>query len=241
MLVPALTAAGVATVAAGVASYAAACPTSQLFGSTIIAGSNPNQLALTFDDGPNDPETQLLLDVLARQKVRATFFVVGRYVRQRPQTLRAIAAAGHLIGNHTETHPNLFLCSSARIREELIRCNTAIEDAIGAPVSFMRCPFGYRRPATLRIALSLGLAPVMWNVTAYDWQQGITAAQILSNIQRGIARNTIRFRGSNILLHDGSHRAFGTNRRATVEAVRLLLEQQSSNTETRFVTPQVWA
>jgi peptidoglycan/xylan/chitin deacetylase (PgdA/CDA1 family) len=239
MLFPALTAAGIVAAAAGVGANAATRPTSQLFGATIIAGSDRADLALTFDDGPNDPETPLLLDLLVRHSVRATFFVIGSYVRQRPQTLRDIAAAGHLIGNHTQTHPNLFCCSTARIRQELAQCNADIQDAIGAPVHFMRCPFGFRRPAVLRIARSLGLTPVMWNVSAYDWREEITAAQILANVNRGIARNQRRGSSSNILLHDGSHRTFATNRRATVDAVRLLLEQHAATA--RFVTPEEWA
>src|SRR5258708_6146979 len=108
-----LTTAGL--VAAGCA-YAALSPQSQIFGKVLIAGRDPNEIALTYDDGPNDDVTERLLDVLANHHVRATFFLIGRYVQQRPQIARAIAAAGHLIGNHSMTHPWLAWQSSARTR-----------------------------------------------------------------------------------------------------------------------------
>ena len=82
---------------------------------------------------------------------------------------RAIAASGHLIGNHTTTHPWLAWQSAARIREELSACNKALEDALGAPVHFFRAPHGARRPYVLRAARELGLIPVHWNIIAGDW------------------------------------------------------------------------
>src|SRR5690242_1477452 len=99
MLWPYLTLASAA--AASYAGYATMAPRSQLYGRTITHGKDPNQLALTYDDGPNDPHTLRLLDVLAKHNARATFFLIGNYVRRRPEIVRAILAAGHEIGNHT--------------------------------------------------------------------------------------------------------------------------------------------
>ena len=83
-------------------------PTGQWFGRTFTGLRRPSkQLALTYDDGPNDPHTLRLLDVLARHNVRATFFLIGRYVQQRPDIVRELVKAGHVIGNHTFTHPLL--------------------------------------------------------------------------------------------------------------------------------------
>src|ERR1700716_1144002 len=95
------------------AGYSATAPTSQLYGSTLVHGSNPRHLALTFDDGPNDPHTLRLLEVLARHDVKATFFLIGRYVRQRTDIARELAAAGHTTRNHTATHALLTLKSQA--------------------------------------------------------------------------------------------------------------------------------
>ncbi len=94
--------------------YAAHSPTSQIFGSTVLAGSDADEVALTFDDGPNDPYTMQLLDLLDRRQVRATFFLMGSFVRQRPEIARAIHRAGHLLGNHTVNHPSLLWASPAR-------------------------------------------------------------------------------------------------------------------------------
>ena len=168
-MVPALIGIAAAT-AASVAGYQSMAPTGQWFGRTFAAGARGSkQVALTYDDGPNDPHTLKLLDVLAKHHVRATFFMIGRYVRERPDISRAVAAAGHVIGNHTFTHPLLTFQSAAQTRAELVDCHQVLEDTIGAHSNLFRPPFGGRRPATVRIARELGLGTVMWNVTGYDW------------------------------------------------------------------------
>src|ERR1017187_2527342 len=111
--------------------YASVWPTSQIFGRTLIAGDDPGQIALTFDDGPNDAATPELLDVLARHGVRATFFAIGNFVRQRPAITRAVAAAGHLLGNHTMSHPRLSLEPASRVRQELMDCSAVPKDLTG--------------------------------------------------------------------------------------------------------------
>jgi peptidoglycan-N-acetylglucosamine deacetylase len=227
-----------AGLAAGGYAYAAMWPTSQIFGRTIVAGRDPSELALTYDDGPNDPWTYRLLDVLAKCEVRATFFFIGRFVRQRPQIARAVRDAGHLIGNHTMTHPLLLFQKPARVRYELEACNRAIEDSLGQPVRYFRPPHGARRPDVLAAARSLDLTPVLWNVMGRDWDvsnpQGIER-----RIKRGVAFNQVRGRGSNILLHDGGQAGIGENRSFTVTATETLLAQYRAK-GLRFVTPEVW-
>src|SRR5271170_1356291 len=115
---------------AGVCTYAALSAQSQLFGKVLIAPRNPNEIALTYDDGPNDIVTERLLDLLAHHNVRASFFLIGNFVRKRPQIVRAVAASGHLIGNHSMTHPWLAWQSSAQIRHELVACNAILEDTL---------------------------------------------------------------------------------------------------------------
>lgn len=209
--------AGTATIAAVALGYQSMAPTGQWYGRT-FAGlpRGSRQIALTYDDGPNDPHTLRLLEVLARQNARATFFLIGRYVQQRPDIVRDIAKAGHVIGNHTYTHPLLIFTSESKTREELTRCQSALHDAVGEHSNLFRPPFGGRRPATLRIAREMGLEPVLWNVTGYDWN-----APPAARIERKVAR---QIRGGDvILLHDGGHKQMGADRSQTVQVTDHLI------------------
>ena len=201
-------------------------PGAQLYGRTLVQGSDPRQIALTYDDGPNDPHTLNLLDVLAAHQAKATFFLIGKYVRQRPDIVRAIEAAGHAIGNHTDSHPNLIFVAPERLRRELDGCRKALENAVGASASLFRPPFGGRQPLVLKTVRSLGLTPVMWSVTGFDWSAK-SSDSIVRRVAGEIESHRDRF-GEIILLHDGSHLAFGTDRKYTVEATRTLLEKYST-------------
>jgi peptidoglycan/xylan/chitin deacetylase (PgdA/CDA1 family) len=235
-----LAGAAVAGIAAtGLCTYAALSAGSQLFGRTLIANRNPNEIALTFDDGPNDPYTFQLLDILAEHQVRATFFMIGRFVRERPDIVRAVQAAGHLIGNHTMTHPWLVLESPAKVRQELADCNAALEDVLGERVSYFRPPHGSRRPDVLRAARVLGLTPVMWNVIGHDWEKGIRAADVQDYVERGMSRNRLARWGSNIVLHDGGQARIGLDRSATVEAVQHLLAKPSGDSPNFIAAEQL--
>ena len=113
---------GLATMAA--AGYNAMAPRSQLYGRTFAAADKGSQqVALTFDDGPNDPWTPRVLEVLARHSVPATFFLIGRFVLERPELAEQIAAGGHVIGNHTFTHPNLIFTSGSEVERQIKRCH----------------------------------------------------------------------------------------------------------------------
>jgi peptidoglycan-N-acetylglucosamine deacetylase len=222
----------IAAAAAGYAGYASMAPESQLYGHTLTHGSDPGQMALSYDDGPNDPHTQNLLDLLAEHQAKATFFLIGKYIRQRPDLVRAIRSAGHAIGNHTESHPNLIFTSARQVNEELESCSKALQDATGEATSWFRPPFGGRRPEVLRIARKLGLQPVMWSVTGYDWSAESSRAIINKVVKQVEGRS--RKRGEIILLHDGSHLSFGADRHFTIEATRVLLQKYSA--EKRFVS-----
>ncbi len=124
-----------AAAAASAAGYQSMSPTAQWYGRTFARGmGGSKQIALTYDDGPNDPHTQRLLDVLAKHSVRATFFMIGRYVQQRPDIARAVAQAGHAIGNHTFTHPLLIFESEAQTRIQLVDCHQSLQDAVSSTV-----------------------------------------------------------------------------------------------------------
>lgn len=235
---PWLTGVGAAALAAGGYHYAALWPASRIFGRSLVAGDEPAEIALTYDDGPNDPYTSQLMDVLARHQVRATFFVIGRYVRQKPNIVRTLHRNGHLIGCHTMTHPSLMYMRPRRIYAEMAEATAMIEDVIGSRVCFFRPPFGARNPAVFRAAAELRLTSVLWNVNARDWKAK-SAGEIEARLKRGIALNQRRERGSNILLHDGGHLEMGTDRRRTVTATANLLAATAAN-GLRFVTLERW-
>lgn len=208
-------------------------PTSQVYGRT-FTGLEPGSrlLALTFDDGPNDPWTFRLLEVLERHQVKATFFLIGKFVQQRPDIARVLVEAGHAVGSHTWDHPNLIFCSAGEVRRQLNETHQAILAATGIDVKLFRPPFGGRRPASLRVAGSLGLQTIMWNVTCKDWTPR-SAAEIASLAERQI-------RGGNvILLHDGEFHRIGVDRSRSVEATDRILQRCKAE-DYEFVTiPQM--
>lgn len=212
--------AGTAVAAAiGAAGYQSMAPTGQWYGRTFTGlSAATKQIALTYDDGPNDPHTLRLLEVLAKHNVRATFFLIGRYVRERPDIAREVIRSGHVVGNHTFTHPLLIFKSEAEIREELLRCRHSLLDIVGGHSNLFRPPFGGRRPGTLRVARELGLSPIMWSVTGYDWNapQARVIERKISNRVRG---------GDVILLHDGGHKQMGADRSQTVLATDHLISR----------------
>ncbi len=238
--------ASVATGALGFYCYAAQSPASQLFGRTAIAPRQPNQIALTFDDGPNPRWTPMLLDILARHNVRATFFLIGKYAVLQKPLVREMQAAGHRIGNHSWSHPNFAWTGNRQTREELTRTQQELESILGQPVRFFRPPYGARRPYTLGLARSLGLTPVLWNAMAADWNaasgdpatQRKDAAAIAERLTALIDRNQRRGFASNIVLHDGGHRTLEANRAASIAAARLLLDRFTPTRQ--FVTLEAW-
>jgi len=223
--------------AAGAFAYASRWPGSQIFGRTLIAPARPNELALTFDDGPNPSWTPKLLDILARHGVKATFFLLGSHAEREPALVRSIADAGHLVGNHSWSHPNLSLSAAHRVREELTRTKEMLEGITGKPVGYFRPPFGARRPYVLRVARELGMPPVMWNAMTSDWDER-SPDHIAERLAKKIdARQRSGF-AANIVLHDGDHLAQNTDRRPSIAAAEMLLTRYGATH--RFVTIDVW-
>jgi hypothetical protein len=151
-------------------------------------------IALTFDDGPHPEFTPIILDALAQYGIRATFFCVGRNAQRYPAILRKISAAGHEIGNHTMTHPNLHWVTGARLRAEVLECQSVLQDILGSEVRHFRAPFGNFRwdlsnPEEFGLQCMVG-----WDV-APQWKQ--FHPEGFSDVIRSTAQN-----GSIVLLHD---------------------------------------
>jgi peptidoglycan/xylan/chitin deacetylase (PgdA/CDA1 family) len=126
------------------------------------------------------------------------------------------------------THLLLTFESAAQTRNELVDCRAALTDAIGEHSNLFRPPFGGRRPATFRIAQEIGLEPIMWNVTGYDWNAP-PAAQIEKKVVKQMRGGDV------ILLHDGGHRAIGADRSQTVIATDNLITKYKEQ-RYQFVT-----
>ena len=211
-----------ALVAASTAGYQSMAPSGQWYGKTFTQlPRGTKKLALTYDDGPNDPHTLRLMEVLHKHDVRATFFCIGRYAQQKPQIVRDLVKAGHVVGNHTYTHPNLALQSQTQVRIQLTTCQNVLSDVIGAAPKLFRPPYGGRRPSVLRIAREMGLEPVMWSITCYDWK-ATSPERIEKHVKRQLRGGDV------ILLHDGGHAEMGVNRGHTVAATDRLVAKYKS-------------
>jgi peptidoglycan/xylan/chitin deacetylase (PgdA/CDA1 family) len=204
-------------------------PGNQLFGKTLVSGpKNERVVALTYDDGPNPPYTNQILDVLRAENVRATFFVVGRAVHAYPKVARREVEDGNAIGNHTWNHGHLLLYDRTGLRKTLERTDAEIYAATGVHTRIMRPPFGARDWLVLGEVRKLGYTPVMWSVPlANDWEYP-PARVIASRVLRYVGD------GSIIALHDGNQGivckgshvpARVCDRSADVVATRLIIER----------------
>jgi len=171
----------------------------------------PMVIALTIDDGPSPIYTPQILSLLRRYGVVATFSMIGENVAAYPAIAREVAAAGHLIINHTWTHANLTELAPAAMADQISRASDAIEEATRATPVMFRAPYGAWSPAVLAQCRQMRLAPLDWSVDPRDWARpGVSA------ITTNIMRNTRS--GSIILEHDG-----GGNRAQTVAALSYVL------------------
>ena len=203
-------------------------PGNQWFGKTLVSGPSDQRIvALTYDDGPNPPYTDRILDVLAREKVQATFFVVGRAVVAYPQTMRHIVAGGHALGNHTWDHRHLVIMPRSGLRAEMDRTDRAIQNIVHVHTRLMRPPFGARDWMVLDEMRKLGYTVVMWSVPLpRDWEY--PSAQTIARRVTAQVKD-----GAIIVLHDGNRGllcaerhlpAHVCNRAADIEATRLIVE-----------------
>jgi peptidoglycan-N-acetylglucosamine deacetylase len=204
--------AGVPVAAAGTLAWGAFHPASPLFGPVVRHAPSDQTIALTFDDGPNPAITPRLLDLLDRHGARATFFLIGRFARACPAIVREIAARGHAIGNHTETHPRLVFLSTRRVLAELVECQQSIGAITGAAPSVMRPPFGSRGPQLRAAIKRSGLKQVVtWTLLAHDWSQ---------RGKRRLIAQLGHVHGSDVVvLHDGSHTMLNADRADTLRAL----------------------
>ena len=214
----------------GIGVYDMISPWSNAFGSTRWSGPTGDRVvALTFDDGPNEPYTSEILSILQRERVRATFFLIGERVRREPLVAARIVAAGHVVGNHTDTHPfALALSFPSRIRAEIDRAERSIHDATGVYPRLFRPPQGVCSPWLSRITERDSLETVTWDDSPADWNR-LTPRQLSDRV---VAK---AHPGAIILLHDGLDLTPGTDRSAVVDGLTSVIRRLRAEGY-RFVT-----
>ena len=169
-------------------------------------------VALTFDDGPNPRYTPRILALLQRYHVKATFFEEGREVEAHPELSRLVAAQGHILGNHTLTHPYLLRQSAKGIRREMAGGERCLEDALHCKTYLFRPPRGQWNPVVFREARREGDHIILWSV-GVEHHDARTARSMAARALRLVRPGGI------LLMHDG-----GGNRETTVQALPLILE-----------------
>ncbi|MFK4070281.1 polysaccharide deacetylase family protein [Streptomyces sp. NPDC029674] len=170
-------------------------------------------MVLTFDDGPDPRYTPAILRTLRRYDVRAMFFVCGEMAVENPDLLREMADDGHLIGNHTWSHPLLTRLGRATMREEIERTCYVIEEVTGRPPAWFRAPYGAWNRNAFQLGAQLGMEPLAWTVDTLDWTEP-GARTIARRVRKGAGPGVV------VLSHDA-----GGDRSGSVEALRDYLPQ----------------
>ena len=184
--------------------------------------------ALTFDDGPHPQGTPAMLELLAREGVRATFFLVGEQVQRNPALAREILDAGHGIGLHCHRHRNLLRLLPRQVHEDIGRAEQAIESATGYSPTLYRPPYGVLNASALRHARGRGWRTILWSDWGRDWEARATPESI-ATLVTGRARE-----GAVLLLHDADeYSAPGSWRRTAQALPRVLEAMRERNLEAR--------
>lgn len=181
-------------------------------------------VAITFDDGPDPKYTPILLETLHSEGVRATFFVLGNQAEKSPGILFWMQKAGHEIGNHGYSHPDVKRLKKEEIYQEIKRTEKIILSASGMRPTSYRPPGGVVTPAVLKATYSAGYDLVHWSVDPKDWKRDRTAEVITGSIKNKVGSGDI------ILFHDG-----GVNQEESIKALVTLIHDLKQEGY-RFVT-----
>jgi peptidoglycan/xylan/chitin deacetylase (PgdA/CDA1 family) len=175
-------------------------------------------VGLTFDDGPHPSYTPRVLEILDRFQAKATFFVIGRHLKDHGGLVLRASRAGHLIGKHTDHHFwTMNFTSAKKIRQEILSCQNEVEKWAGYRPRFYRQPAGFRNPKIFSILKELQVSLVGWQVRAFD-----TQVRNPQSIVQRILKKTEP--GGVILLHDGSDSGSNQDRTATLKALPEILQ-----------------
>ncbi len=188
------------------------------FSGRVLWKGSRRGVALTFDDGPHPLYTRQALDILDSYRAKATFFVIGRHLEKGGDLVASASRAGHLVGNHSYHHFRMMsFFSKEKMKGEILRCQSEVEKWTGYRPRFYRQPAGFRNPKIFGILRSLGMEMVGWQARAFD-----TQARTPETIARRILERARP--GGTILLHDGCDSERNQDRRATIEALPIILK-----------------
>jgi peptidoglycan/xylan/chitin deacetylase (PgdA/CDA1 family)/GT2 family glycosyltransferase len=223
-------AAGIFCAVMGTAVFLGIWPASSAYGKVYWNVPNREKLiALTFDDGPNEPATSQVLKVLKENGVQATFFLIGANVKVYPNTAREIVKEGNAIGNHSYSHPIFLALETNKAQDRQIDlAEKTIQDVTGVHCVLFRPPHGYKTPWLLKAVQKRGMVSVEWAEDSADWTNA-TSSQIVANVLKSVRPGNI------ILLHDGSNLTHGVDRSQTLKALPEIIKDLKAQGY-RFVT-----
>ena len=193
------------------------------------AGSSQDkEIALTFDDGPEEEWTPKILDILKQKNVKATFFVVGKQVQKYPEMLRRINADGHVIGDHTFDHVDLTKLDAQQVDQEIEKCAELVHEIIGKTPNLVRPPYGFHNETVDNVVYSKGRIIVLWSLDTKDWtglDAAIVKAKILPKMQNGFI----------VLQHDGDNKKLG----GSVQALPDIIDELKAQGYTFVTIPEL--
>jgi peptidoglycan-N-acetylglucosamine deacetylase len=188
---------------------------------TLSGLGRPGHLALTFDDGPHPAGTPAVLVALDALGWRATFFMLGEQVRAQPSLAAEVAAAGHEIAVHGDTHRYLLGRSPRATQDDLARAVESVTAATGSHPRWFRPPYGVLSGGVLPVLARLGLQPVLWSAWGREWRAEATPRSVVETLARGVLD------GGPALLHDSDVAAAAGCWQTTVRTLPLLAERLS--------------
>jgi len=201
-------------------TYHGVNPRSRFYGKVLSNGNrNHLRIALTFDDGPNEPYTSHVLSILGQYRIKATFFVIGQNARRYPETCRRIVTAGNAIGNHSyHHHKSLCLRRGKAVAHDIELAHQAIYECTGLESKLFRPPHGFRTPWLMRTVRHLGYTVVTWDNMTSDWNAEKSGDEIIWAIIRRAKP------GGVIVMHDGRDTRLSYDRSHMLQALPFVIE-----------------
>ena len=172
----------------------ASSPTRQL--PIYAVATDEKKIAITFDAAWTNQDTDELLRILDKHNAKATFFIVGDWAKNFPESVKAFYDAGHTVANHSDTHKAFSKCSKEEIKEEILNCNEKLEGIIGEKVTLLRAPSGDYTNQSLDVAKALGMYTIQWDVDSLDYTE-ISVEEIVNRVVSRVQN------GSVVLFHNG--------------------------------------